>query len=169
MNGIPCLPALPCVSCFVAVVGLHSFVYCSYIKAFDYCCGFRVLLSPPPFFVRAFCMRMLNCIHDEIVNRSFACWLYFDCLKSTYKPTVQKVCTRVTVGKRFAVCSGAKNICIALARHRNYRQVFKLRSRYRRKTKTAYHQRNTSVLLFRRKNTAIFWFTASANVVTAEK
>ena len=59
----------------------------------------------------------------------------FSRFKSPYKPTVQRVCTRVTVGKRFAVCLGAKNICMYLARHRNYRQVLKLRSRYRRKTK----------------------------------
>ena len=103
--------------------------------------GIRLLLwfqgtaFPPPFFVRAFCMKLLNSIHDEIGNRSLACWFCFDCLKSPYKPTVQKVCTRVTVGKRFAVCSGAKTICIALARHRNYRQVLYLRSRCRRKTK----------------------------------
>ena len=32
-------------------------------------------------------------------------------------------------------CSGAKNICIALAEHRNYCQASILRSRYRRKMK----------------------------------
>ena len=46
------------------------------------------------------------------------------------------------VGKRFAICSGAKNICISLTRHRNYRQVLNLRSRYRRKTKNRLPQKN---------------------------
>ena len=41
--------------------------------------GIRLLLwfQGTPFFsflVRAFCMRLLNAIHDEIGNRSFACW-----------------------------------------------------------------------------------------------
>ena len=81
-------------------------------------------------------MRLLNSIHDEIGNRSFACWFASICrLKSPYKPTVQRVCTRLIVGKRFTVCSGAKNTCIQLARHRNYRQVLNSRLRYRRKTK----------------------------------
>ena len=86
--------------------------------------------------VRAFSTRLLNFILDEIGNRSFACWFYLDfSFKSPYTPTDQRVCTRVTVGKRFAVCSGAKNICISLARRRNDRHVLNLRSRYRRETK----------------------------------
>ena len=63
-------------------------------------------------------------------------------LKSPYQPTVQRVRTRVTVGKRFTVCSGAKNICIQLARHHNYGQVLNLRSRYRRKTKNRLPPKN---------------------------
>ena len=30
------------------------------------------------FFFRAFCMRLLNSFHDEIGNRSFACWFCLD-------------------------------------------------------------------------------------------
>ena len=45
--------------------------------------GIRLLLwfQGTPFFsflVRAFCMRLLNAIHDEIGNRSFACWICLD-------------------------------------------------------------------------------------------
>ena len=61
------------------------------------------------FFVRAFCMRLLNSIHDEKGNRSFACWF---CLDFSIEIAVQTNCTRVTVGKKFAVCSGTKNMHI---------------------------------------------------------
>ena len=37
-------------------------------------------------FVRAFCVRPLNSIHDEIRNRSFACWF---CLDFSLEITVQ--------------------------------------------------------------------------------
>ena len=111
----PCerYPLSACLSlCFV--LRCRSKIYISLffvnilrIKAFDHYCGFRVLLFFP-FFVHAFCMRMLNSAHDEIGNRSFACWCCFDCLKLPYKPTVQKLCARVTVGKRFAVVRAPK-------------------------------------------------------------
>ena len=39
-------------------------------------------------------------------------------------------------------CSGTKNICIEPAKHRNYRQVLNLRSRYRRKTKNRLPPKN---------------------------
>ena len=52
-------------------------------------------------------------------------------------------------------CSGAKTICIALAKHRNYCQASILRSRYRRKTKTSYHRKITAVVHYRRKTTVI--------------
>ena len=59
-------------------------------------------------------MRLLNSIHDEIGNRSFARWF---CLDFSLEIAVQAnrskgMYTRVTVGKRFAVCSDAKNVCI---------------------------------------------------------
>ena len=78
--------------------------------------------------------------------------------------TVQRVCTRVIAEKRFTVCSGAKNICLQLARHHNYRQVLNLRSRYRRKTKNRLPPKITAA-----KTPQYFGFTASAKVVTAEK
>ena len=82
---------------------------------------------------------------DEIGNRSFACWF---CLDFSLEIAVQTkrskgiICTRVIVRKRFAVCSGAKNMHIATARHRNYRQLLILRSRYRRKTKNRLPPKN---------------------------
>ena len=39
-----------------------------------------------PFFVLAFCMRLLNSIHVEIGNRSFTCWF---CLDFSLKIAVQ--------------------------------------------------------------------------------
>ena len=56
-------------------------------------------------------MKLLNSIHNDLGNRCFACWFAsLSGLKSPYKSTVQRVCTRVIVGERFTVCSGAKNI-----------------------------------------------------------
>ena len=60
-------------------------------------------------------------------------------MKSPYKRTVQRVCTRLIVGKWFAVCSGVKTICIW---HHNYRQVFNFLSRYGRKTKNRLPPKN---------------------------
>ena len=76
------------------------------------------------------------------------------------------MCTRVTVVKRFAVCSGAKTICIQvqLARLRNYCQLLNLRSRYRRKTKNRLPPENYRRIALPPKNTAICWFTASATM-----
>ena len=48
--------------CIVVCIPRHSII----IAVSGYCFF--------PFFVRAFCMRLLNSIHDEIGNRSFACW-----------------------------------------------------------------------------------------------
>ena len=63
------------------------------------------------FFVRVFRMRLLNSIHDEIGNRSLAWWFCLDfSLEIAVQTNRSKACTRVIVGKRFAVCSGAKNI-----------------------------------------------------------
>ena len=39
-----------------------------------------------PFFLCAFCMRLLDSIHDEMGNRSFACWF---CLDSSLEIAVQ--------------------------------------------------------------------------------
>ena len=135
----------PCVSCFVA--GL-DFTLVRLLLIYQ---GIRLLLwlQGTAFFsfcVRAFCMRLLNSIHDEIVgNRSVPIgFASISRLKSPYKPTVQRVCTGVIVGKRFDVCSGAKSYAYTryLARHRNYRQVLNLRSRHRRKTKNRLPPKN---------------------------
>ena len=95
------LSACPCVSCFVAVLG---FTLVCLLLIYQ---GIRLLLwlQGTAFFsfcVRAFCMRLLNSIHDEIVgNRSVPIgFASISRLKSPYKRTVQSVCTRVTVGKR---------------------------------------------------------------------
>ena len=62
--------------------------------------------------------------HD---NRSFARCFYLEFWHEKVKPNVRRVlCTRLTVGKE---------VCRSFARHRNYRLVLSLRSRYRQKTK----------------------------------
>ena len=71
------LSACHCVSCFVAVLG---FTLVSLLLIYE---GIRLLLlwfQGTAFFAsfRAFCMRLLNSIHDEIDNRSFACWFCLD-------------------------------------------------------------------------------------------
>ena len=62
--------------------------------------------------MRIIYMSLLNSIDDEIIgSRSFPVgFAPISRFESPYKRTVQRVCTRVTVGKRFAVCLGAKNI-----------------------------------------------------------
>ena len=54
------------ISLFIVNISRHSII----IVVSGYC-----FFS---FFVRAFCMRLLNSIHDEIGNRSFACWFCLD-------------------------------------------------------------------------------------------
>ena len=54
------------VSLFIVNISRHSII----IVVSGYC-----FFS---FFVRAFCMRLLNSIDDEIGNRSFACWFCLD-------------------------------------------------------------------------------------------
>ena len=94
-------------------------------------------------------MRLLNSIHDEIGNRSFACWF---CVDFSLEIGVQTNRSKgMYVEKRFAVCSGAKNIFIQLARHRNYRQILNLRSRYRRKTNKCLPPKNYRRTAFRPK------------------
>ena len=64
---------------------------------------------------RAFCMRHRKSIPDEIGTAVLpVVFASISRLKSPYKPTVQRVCTRVTVGMRFAICSGAKNILVCI-------------------------------------------------------
>ena len=128
-------------------------------------------------------MRLLNSIHDEIGNLSLPVWFTSICrLKSRYKPTVQRLCTWVAVGKRFAVCSGAKNTKgLHIAGYApqlppSFEFTFTLPPKNEKpltakKNAAILHHRQiiTSVLHYRLKNTALFWFTASPKVVTAEK
>ena len=81
VNGIPSLPALVLralfhISLFIVNIERQHIN----IEVSGYC-----FIS---FFVRAFCMRLLNSIHDKIGNRSFACWFCHESrLKSPCKPT----------------------------------------------------------------------------------
>ena len=66
-----------------------------------------------PFLCVRFSMRLLNYIHDEIGNRSFAGWFCLDfSLEIAVQTNRSKGMYRVIVGKRSGVCSGAKNICM---------------------------------------------------------
>ena len=92
------------------------------------------------FFVRAFCMGLLNSIHDEIGNRSFACWFCLD--------ISPEIAVRSNRSKGMYKGNRRKEVCRLFgrqkhkARYRNYRQVLNLRLRCRRKTKNRLPQKN---------------------------
>ena len=66
-------------------------------------------------------------------NRSFACCFYLEFWHENAEPNVRRVyVSRLTVGKEVCCSFGRRK---HVARHRNYRLVLSLRSRYRRKTK----------------------------------
>ena len=66
------------------------------------------------FFVRAFCMRLLNSIHDEIANRSFACWF---CLDFSLEIAVQ---TNRSKGKiRMSKGDRRKEVCRLFGRQKH--------------------------------------------------
>ena len=90
------------------------------------------------FFVRAFCMGLLNSIHDEIGNRSFACWFCLDispeiAVRSNRSKGMYKGNRRKEVCRLFGRQKHMHVTIIAMNRDRNYRQVLNSRSRYRRK------------------------------------
>ena len=102
------LSVYPCVSCVVAVLGFPLFANCMYIKAFDF-----FVVSGYRFFsicIRAFRMRLLKSIHDEIGNSSFACWFCLDFLveiavqttrsKGTHKHDRRKMVCRIFEGQK---------------------------------------------------------------------
>ena len=103
-------------------------------------------------------MRLLNSIHDEIGNRSCACWFCFDFSLEIAAQT----------NRSKSMCKGKrrKEVCRLFGRqkhmyiatwHRNYRQVLNLHDTAE-KRKIAYRQNITAVVQYRRTNTAIFWF-----------
>ena len=79
-----------------------------YIKAFDFfvVSGYRFF----SFCIRAFRMRLLKSIHDEIGNSSFACWFCLDFLveiavqttrsKGTHKHDRRKMVCRIFEGQK---------------------------------------------------------------------
>ena len=97
--------------------------------------------------------------------------------------TFEGICTRLAVGKEVCRSFGRRK---SVARHRNYRLVLSLRSRYRQKTKNRLPPKNYRHILVlppptkslppenekpptALKLTPYFGFTASAKVVTAKK
>lgn len=72
-------------------------------------------------------------------------------MKSPNITIVHRVCTRVTVGKRFAVYSGAKNMA------RQFPPSFEFTFTLSPKKEKPLPPKTTAALNYRRKNTAIFW------------
>ena len=143
MDRIPRLPAFVrsfsvffLLVCFVAVLGVvlryqwHSIFFCLSL------------------FMRLSCSYSFKMKHD---NRSFVCYFYLEFLQTKRS---KGICTRLTVGKKLCLSFGRRK---HIARHRNYRLVLSLRSRYRQK-KNVYRPKITAVWHYRRIITAIFWF-----------
>ena len=113
------LPACPCVSCFVAVLG---FTLVCLLLIYQ---GIRLLLwfqgtAFFPFSIRsAFCMRLLNSIHDEVGSRSFACWF---CLDFSLEIAVQ---TNRSKGKiRMSEGDRRKEVCRLFGRQKPTRYAY---------------------------------------------
>ena len=112
-------------------------------------------------------MRLHNSIHDEIGNRSFACWFCLDLLleiavqtyrsKGMYKGNRRKEFVRAPKTYAYSELGTAITAKFWIYVHVTAE-----------KRKTAYHQKITAVLHYL-KIPLYFGFTASAKVITAEK
>ena len=113
-----------------------------------------------PFFVRAFRMRLLYSIHDEIGNRSFACWFCLDFSLEIAVPTNRSKGTykgnrRKEVYRLFGRQKHMHTASEAPQLRPSFEFTFTLPPK---NEKPLSAKTTTAVLHYHRKNAAIFWF-----------